>query len=199
MNRDPMDKEVAAPSSVKEDQLEEGNKESVIAHIDAAPTNIVSSAEKRLLRKIDWRVLPIPIMLVGLSSIDRTNIASARVAGMSADLDLGGNRYNIAVSGRWFPSCSVGAFAGATLTVACHDSLLYFLRPVRATEQPHPPAYRRRSILVVPHSCMGHCRHVSWVCAEFRPTHGFAPSPGSFRRRAQCKYPSMTVPPSHSY
>lgn len=95
-----MDKGVTGPSYVSEDAVEEGTKESMIAHIDESPTNAVTPAEKRLLRKIDWRVLPIPILLVGLSSIDRTNIASARVAGMAEDLDLGGNRYNIAVSGR---------------------------------------------------------------------------------------------------
>lgn len=104
MNHSAMDKEVAASSYVNEDLVEEANKESVIAHIDASPTNAVTSAEKRLLRKIDWRVLPIPILLVGLSSIDRTNIASARVAGMATDLDLGGNRYNVAVSGKWLLS-----------------------------------------------------------------------------------------------
>jgi len=101
-----MDKEVKASSYVNEDPVDEGKKELVIAHIDASPNNAVTSAEKRLLRKIDWRVLPIPILLVGLSSIDRTNIASARVAGMAKDLDLGGNRYNIAVSGRWLLSLS---------------------------------------------------------------------------------------------
>lgn len=91
-----------ASSYVNEDPEKSINKETVIAHIDASPTNAVTEAEKRLLRKIDWRVLPIPILLIGLSSIDRTNIASARVAGMATDLDLYGNRYNIAVSGEWF-------------------------------------------------------------------------------------------------
>jgi hypothetical protein len=111
MDKD-MDKEVAAASYASKDHGEEGNKESVIGHVDPAPTNAVTQAEKRLLRKIDWRVLPIPIMLVGLSSIDRTNIASARVAGMAKDLDLYGNRYNVAVSGRWLPP---------SLSVICFD------------------------------------------------------------------------------
>lgn len=102
MDQSAKNKEVTAASSVNDESLEDAKKGSVIAHIDASPTNTVTPAEKRLVRKIDWHVLPIPILLVGLSSIDRTNIASARVAGMAADLDLGGNRYNIAVSGRWF-------------------------------------------------------------------------------------------------
>ena len=92
---------MVSSSSVNEDPEKRANKGTVIAQIDASPTNTVTAAEKQLLRKIDWRVLPIPILLVGLSSIDRTNIASARVAGMATDLDLYGNRYNIVVSGKW--------------------------------------------------------------------------------------------------
>lgn len=110
INYDAMDKEVAAPSYIKEAAVEEADKEmAVIAHIEASPTNAVTLAEKRLLRKIDFRVLPMPILLVGLSSIDRVNISSARVAGMAEDLDLGGNRYNVVVLGRllFFPFLSL--------------------------------------------------------------------------------------------
>ena len=107
MDNNVKDKDVAAASFVNDDSLEDAKKGTVVAEIDASPTSVVTPAEKRLLRKIDWRVLPIPIMLVGLSSIDRTNIASARVAGMSDDLDLQGNRYNIAVSGRSILSPSI--------------------------------------------------------------------------------------------
>lgn len=70
--------------------------------------------EKRLLRKIDWRLLPILGALYSIALIDRTNvsalvflriplatnqtsqIANARVAGMGADLNLQiGDRYTI--------------------------------------------------------------------------------------------------------
>lgn len=101
MSQKDLDKEMVASSYVDEDLEQRVNKETVIAQIDASASNAVTAAEKQLLRKIDWRVLPIPILLIGLSSIDRTNIASARVAGMETDLDLYGNRYNIAASGRW--------------------------------------------------------------------------------------------------
>lgn len=100
MNSDSMGRKVAAPSDAKVAPVEEADKESmVIAHIEASPTNAVTLAEKRLLRKIDFRVLPMPVLLVGLSSIDRVNISSAKVAGMAKDLDLGGTRYNIVVLG----------------------------------------------------------------------------------------------------
>ncbi|KAL6704979.1 hypothetical protein ACN47E_007382 [Coniothyrium glycines] len=52
--------------------------------------------EKRLVRKIDWRLLPILGALYSIALIDRTNISNARVAGMEADLQLQiGDRYTI--------------------------------------------------------------------------------------------------------
>lgn len=45
-------------------------------------------AEKRLLRKIDLRLIPLIIMLHTISLVDRTNISSARVAGLDEDLGL---------------------------------------------------------------------------------------------------------------
>ncbi|TPX12695.1 uncharacterized protein E0L32_000872 [Thyridium curvatum] len=92
-----MDKKVEASSSINEAQMEEANKGEEFAQAETFPSDDVTKAEKRLLRKIDLRVLPIPILLVGLSSIDRVNISSAKVAGMDKDLDLGGTRYNVVV------------------------------------------------------------------------------------------------------
>ncbi|KAF2685980.1 MFS general substrate transporter [Lentithecium fluviatile CBS 122367] len=52
--------------------------------------------EKKLIRKIDWRLLPILGALYSIALIDRTNISNARVAGMGADLALQiGERYTI--------------------------------------------------------------------------------------------------------
>lgn len=44
--------------------------------------------EKRLLRKIDLRLIPLIVMLHTISLVDRTNISSARVAGLDEDLGL---------------------------------------------------------------------------------------------------------------
>ncbi|RMZ67692.1 tartrate transporter [Pyrenophora seminiperda CCB06] len=54
--------------------------------------------EKRLIRKIDWRLLPILGALYSIALIDRTNVSNARVAGMDKDLQLHiGERYTIAL------------------------------------------------------------------------------------------------------
>lgn len=45
--------------------------------------------EKRLLRRLDWKLLPWLCILYLLAFLDRANIGNAKVAGMSHDLDLG--------------------------------------------------------------------------------------------------------------
>ncbi|MCJ1399258.1 hypothetical protein MMC11_002460 [Xylographa trunciseda] len=50
-------------------------------------------AEKRVVRKLDWRVTPLVSALYLVSFLDRSNIGNAKIAGMSEDLELTGNRY----------------------------------------------------------------------------------------------------------
>ena len=52
---------------------------------------------RKLVRKIDFRVLPWITITYALSLIDRTNIGTAKIAGMEKDLNLLGDRYNIAL------------------------------------------------------------------------------------------------------
>lgn len=49
--------------------------------------------EKRLVRKIDVRLMPAVIIMYLLNYIDRNNIASARLGGLEDDLNLKGNQY----------------------------------------------------------------------------------------------------------
>nr|OQO30769.1 hypothetical protein B0A51_02465 [Rachicladosporium sp. CCFEE 5018] len=53
--------------------------------------------EKRILRKLDWRVVPVLWFLFLVSFIDRGNIGNAKIQGMDKSLHLVGNRYNMAV------------------------------------------------------------------------------------------------------
>ncbi|KPI40618.1 putative transporter [Cyphellophora attinorum] len=54
--------------------------------------------QKRVIRKIDLRLLPILGLMYSISLVDRTNLGLALVAGMQEDLDLAvGNRYTIIV------------------------------------------------------------------------------------------------------
>ncbi|KAJ9636378.1 hypothetical protein H2201_003544 [Coniosporium apollinis] len=52
-----------------------------------------SDAEKKLVRKIDWALMPILWIMYILNYVDRTNIGNAKIAGMDTDLNLNDTRY----------------------------------------------------------------------------------------------------------
>lgn len=54
--------------------------------------------ETRLRRKFDRRVLPLCILLYFSAFIDRSNMGNARILGLEKDIDLSGNRFNIALT-----------------------------------------------------------------------------------------------------
>ncbi|KAJ6497658.1 major facilitator superfamily domain-containing protein [Mycena sanguinolenta] len=58
--------------------------------------------ERKIIRRVDWRVLPILGTLYALALIDRTNISIARIVGLDEDLGLSiGSRFSI-VTGIYF-------------------------------------------------------------------------------------------------
>ncbi|KEF51228.1 uncharacterized protein A1O9_12731 [Exophiala aquamarina CBS 119918] len=65
------------------------------------PAPLVETAdrelEKKLLRKLDVKLIPPLFVLLMASFIDRVNIGNARLLGLEADLKLEGNQYNIAL------------------------------------------------------------------------------------------------------
>ncbi|KAF8133663.1 major facilitator superfamily domain-containing protein [Boletus edulis] len=67
-------------------------------HISGGATGLDSKLHARVLRKLDWHLLPLVSLLYFLSFLDRTNIGNARIAGMGNDLDLVGLRYNTAAA-----------------------------------------------------------------------------------------------------
>ncbi|KAF8557618.1 MFS general substrate transporter [Imleria badia] len=76
------------------------NNEKNIAVVDGASDVVeLSRAEHaKLLRKLDWHLLPFVSLLYLLSFLDRSNVGNAKVAGMSTDLHLVGLRYNTAAA-----------------------------------------------------------------------------------------------------
>lgn len=54
-------------------------------------------AEKRLLRKLDWHILPPLGVLYLITFLDRTNIGNAKIQGLTQDLQMTGTDYNIAL------------------------------------------------------------------------------------------------------
>ncbi|KAG9313543.1 major facilitator superfamily domain-containing protein [Chiua virens] len=73
---------------------------------DTVDVNILNTRERaQVLRKLDWHLLPVVSLLYFLSFLDRSNIANAKVAGMAADLNLVGLRYNTAAAVFFLPYC----------------------------------------------------------------------------------------------
>ncbi|KAJ0350492.1 hypothetical protein KNSL1_003894 [Colletotrichum chrysophilum] len=57
-----------------------------------------SEREKKFVRKIDWRLLPILIIVYITNYIDRNAVPHARVQGLEKDLNMSGYQYNIVLS-----------------------------------------------------------------------------------------------------
>ncbi|KAK5941613.1 hypothetical protein PMZ80_005561 [Knufia obscura] len=53
--------------------------------------------EKKLLRKLDWRILPCTWVLYFLGYLDRSNIGNAKTGGLEDDFNLSSNQYSIIV------------------------------------------------------------------------------------------------------
>lgn len=57
------------------------------------------TTERRLVALIDWHIMPWLCIIFLLAFLDRINISNANVLGLSHDLGLTGNEYNIALVG----------------------------------------------------------------------------------------------------
>ncbi|KAL0257655.1 hypothetical protein SLS55_006818 [Diplodia seriata] len=54
--------------------------------------------KKRAVRKVDWRLVPMLLMLYLITYIDKTNIGNAKIEGLLSSLGMDGTQYNIALS-----------------------------------------------------------------------------------------------------
>jgi hypothetical protein len=55
------------------------------------------TTERRLVNKIDWRVIPFLCIMYLLAFLDRVNIANANVFGLATELGLVNDQYNTAL------------------------------------------------------------------------------------------------------
>lgn len=66
--------------------------------------------ESHLVRKLDLVVFPIFFVIYTMSFLDRINISNAKIQGMTEDIDLHGNRFNVALFVS--PACYTSPFHG---------------------------------------------------------------------------------------
>ncbi|OAA68741.1 Major Facilitator Superfamily protein [Niveomyces insectorum RCEF 264] len=65
---------------------------------DQVVTAVDKERETRILRKVDWHIVPLLSFLYLIGYVDRSNIGNAKIAGMSEDLNLVNMRYNTALT-----------------------------------------------------------------------------------------------------
>ncbi|KAH6915822.1 major facilitator superfamily domain-containing protein [Coprinopsis sp. MPI-PUGE-AT-0042] len=78
--------------------LEKGSIESKSIEPEVPTYHIDPEAERKLVRKLDWMLLPLFTLIYICNFIDRTAIGNGRVAGLEADLGMKGYDFNIAVT-----------------------------------------------------------------------------------------------------
>lgn len=71
--------------------------------IISASQSIDPETERRIVRKFDFRILPILAVMYLFNSLDKSNLGNAKTAGLTKDLGLVGNQYNILLSVFFIP------------------------------------------------------------------------------------------------
>ncbi|KAG1731485.1 MFS general substrate transporter [Suillus paluster] len=87
------------PNSIHSEhkQHDEERLEDLDLSLKNVPT-LTPEQERKLWRKIDLRLIPILSLMYLLSFLDRGNIGNAKLDGLVTQLDLTGNRFNIALT-----------------------------------------------------------------------------------------------------
>jgi hypothetical protein len=62
---------------------------SVLAFTVAVPTFLIPSQDRKLLWKLDYKLIPWLSFLYLISFLDRTNIGNAKIDGLQEDLKVG--------------------------------------------------------------------------------------------------------------
>ncbi|KIK93186.1 hypothetical protein PAXRUDRAFT_829222 [Paxillus rubicundulus Ve08.2h10] len=72
---------------------------------DSVTPTLTTEQETKLWRRIDMRLIPIIAAMYLLSFTDRGNIGNAKIEGLVTQLDLTGDKYNIALTMFFVPYC----------------------------------------------------------------------------------------------
>lgn len=74
---------------------------------DAGTTTVVDKmTERKLMRKLDLRIIPMIMWMYLMNFMDRVAIGNARLYGLEEDLNLSGDQYQIAVSVLFITYCA---------------------------------------------------------------------------------------------
>lgn len=69
-----------------------------IENVGGTSEAVDNMTERKLMRKLDYRIIPMIMWMYLMNFMDRVNIGNARLYGMEEDLNLTGSQYQLAVS-----------------------------------------------------------------------------------------------------
>lgn len=92
-NRERMNSESTKLGDTDRDTEKERELETARSNLTRIAT-FPKALEKKVRGKLDWNIIPLVTVLYMLSVLDRSNVGNARIAGMSTDLNLIGDRYD---------------------------------------------------------------------------------------------------------
>ncbi|KAF7588511.1 hypothetical protein BBP40_005648 [Aspergillus hancockii] len=78
----------------------------------AVGDSIDACAERTLVRKFDFRILPVLAIMYLFNSLDKSNLGNAKTAGLEETLNLHGDQYNIILSIFFIPYVLTAPFLG---------------------------------------------------------------------------------------
>lgn len=81
--------------------------------------NFPDERKKKILRKVDLRLVPMLVLLYLIAYLDKTNIGNAKIEGMTEDLSLKGIQYNVVVAIFFIPFVLCGMFLPTLLVAPC--------------------------------------------------------------------------------
>lgn len=76
------------PGEAKVKQVDEADLK-----VERDATIATAEEEAAIIRKLDWRIMPLLFLFYTLSVLDRSNLGNARLAGLPQSIDLTGNNY----------------------------------------------------------------------------------------------------------
>lgn len=76
------------------DSEKDNYKISISVETKVSPLENLSEIERKLVHKFDWRLMPMLATIYFFSSLDRSNIGNASVAGMNADIGISSTQFS---------------------------------------------------------------------------------------------------------
>lgn len=136
-------------------------------------SNFPEERKKKILSKVDWRLVPMLVLLYLVAYLDKTNIGNAKIEGMTVDLNLHGIQYNVVVAIFFIPFVLCGM-----LPLSMAMLVVLVLTICRGTFK-HDPAQGPQAFVVYWRSrfLLGDNNDSHWPCSKlcWSACHPFPP------------------------